>query len=159
MKDSAYYTSRTLFLYDFEKPGSVGAEFICNDTAHSGSRSMRLNKKNEFSPGLKMPYKDLSKQNFVWIRASAWVYFTCRPEEVQHGLVITCLRKGEAYKYRMLALEKEHLKPYTWNKVSLDYRTPFLENKEDPVQVYFWCRGDRELLVDDFEIRLMEPNN
>ena len=39
----------------------------------------------------------------------------------------------------------------------MDYMTPFFDDKNNTVQVYFWYRGDKEMLVDDFEIRLFEP--
>jgi hypothetical protein len=157
LPDSSGFVSKVLANYDFEKADQASPENLCRDTANTGNFSLRMSRKLEFSPGLNLPYKDISAKDFVWVRASAWVYFTCKPEEAACGLVITCSRKGAGYKYRMLELEKANLKPGIWNKVSMDYRTPYLENKNDMVQAYFWCRGDKPLLVDDFEIRLFEP--
>ena len=62
-----------------------------------------------------------------------------------------------AFKYRLLELEKQNLKPGIWNEVTMDYLTPFFEDKNDPVQAYFWYRGQKEILVDDFEIMVFEP--
>jgi hypothetical protein len=151
------YTSRVLATYDFEKQDQAGPENLCSDTAKTGKYSLRMSRKLEFSPGINLPYKDLSQKDFAWIRASAWIWFTCKPEEAACGLVITCNQKGSAYKYRMLELEKQNLKPGVWNKVTMDYMTPYFENKNNTLQAYFWYRGNKEIMVDDFEITLFEP--
>jgi hypothetical protein len=156
MTDPEKYQSRVISTYDFEKPGQAANENLCRDTAHSGIYSLRMNNKLEFSPGLNMPYKELSQKDFSWVRATAWVYFTCKPEEAACGLVITCNQKGTAYKYRMLELEKQKLQPGIWNKVTMDYMTPWFDDRNNTLQVYFWRRGDKEVLVDDFEVRVFE---
>ena len=150
------YTSKVIARYDFEKPDPANPGNFCSDTAFSGRYSLRMSRKLEFSPGLNMPYRELSGKDFSWIRATARVWFSCKPEEVACGLVITCNQKGKAYKYRMLELEKQHLVPGAWNQVSMDYMTPFLDDKRNTMQAYFWYRGDKEMLVDDFEITLFE---
>ncbi|MEI7499220.1 MAG: hypothetical protein WCK84_02125 [Bacteroidota bacterium] len=157
LTDTANYTSRVIAIYDFENQDQVSSENICRDTANNGNYSLRMSRKMEFSPGLSLPYKDISKKDFTWIRASAWVYFTCKPEEAACGLVITCNHHGAAYKYRLLELAKENLKPGVWNRVTMDYMTPFFEDKNNTLQSYFWFLGQKEILVDDFEIRLFEP--
>ncbi len=111
----------------------------------------------EFSPGVTLPYREVSSADLVWIRASAWVWFSGRPEELATGLVITSNRRGRAFKYRILDLERQNLTPDIWNEVSMDYRTPYFEDKNETVQAYFWHRSDKELLIDDFEITLFEP--
>ena len=151
------FISKVLATFDFEKPDQAALSNFCKDTASTGNYSLRMSKKLEFSPGINLPYKDISQKDFAWIRAAAWVYFTCKPEEAACGLVITCNQDGKAYKYRMLELEKANLKPGTWNRITMDYMTPFFDDKNNTVQVYFWYRGDKEMLVDDFEIRLFEP--
>lgn len=158
LSDTANYTSRVIAFYDFEQPDQANPGNFCRDTAYAGSYSLRMSRKQEFSPGINLAYKDLSKKDFVWVRASGWVYFTCKPEEALCGLAITCNHHGKGYKYRLLELEKENLKPGVWNRVAMDYMTPFFEDKSNTLQSYFWCRGDKEILVDDFEIRLFEPN-
>jgi len=156
LKDETGFTSRQLALYDFES-GDHQAPAISRDTAHGGLYSLKMSKSLEFSPGINLPYQDISKKDFAWLRASAWVYFTCKPEEALCGLVITCNQSGKAYKYRMVELEKQNLKPGTWNQVTMDYMTPFLDDKASNVQAYFWYRGDRQIWVDDFDIRVFEP--
>lgn len=150
------FTARVLARHDFEKPDPGQSALYCRDTANTGQFSFRLTKQNAFSPGIGIPYNELSKKEFAWIQACGYVYFTCKPEEVMCALVVTCNQGGAAYKYRLVPLEKENLKPFTWNKVCIDYRTPYLEDLSQPVQAYFWYRGDKQALVDDLEIKLFE---
>ena len=96
------FTSKVLATFDFEKPDQAALSNFCKDTASTGNYSLRMSKKLEFSPGINLPYKDISQKDFAWIRAAASVYFTCKPEEAACGLVITCNQDGKAYKYRML---------------------------------------------------------
>ncbi|MCK9421887.1 MAG: hypothetical protein M0Q38_04765 [Bacteroidales bacterium] len=153
---SGMSSNKILARYDFENGDPNNQLIYCKDTANSGRYSMRLSKKNEFSPGISIPYNQLSQKDFAWVQACGYVYFTCKPEEVGCALVITCLQNEVAYKYRIIPLEKENLKPFVWNKVCMDYLIPNLEKKSSPVQAYFWYRGDKEVLVDDFEIKLFE---
>ncbi|MFZ4563556.1 MAG: hypothetical protein ACOYNU_09290 [Bacteroidales bacterium] len=158
LSDTAGYTPKVIVFYDFEQPDQANPGNFCRDTAYAGSYSLRMSRKMEFSPGINAPYGELTKKDFAWIRASAWIYFTCKPEEAACGLVITCNRNGKAYKYRQLELEKANLKTGMWNRVTVDYMTPYFDDKTNTLQAYFWCRGDKEILVDNFEIRLFEPN-
>ncbi len=153
---SDQFTAKMLARYDFEDADPANTQDFCMDTARSGKYSMHLNKTNEFSPGIKIPYNQLSQQDFAWVQACGFIYFTCKPEEVGVALVVTCMQKGAAYKYRLISLDKENLKPNEWNQVCMDYMAPYLEDPTDVVQAYFWCRGEKEVLVDDIEIKLFE---
>jgi len=157
LPDPGQYIARRLARYDFETPGQADPAHLCSDAAHSGHGSLRMDRGFEFSPGVTLPYREVSRADLVWIRASAWVWFSGRAEELATGLVITCNRRGKAFKYRILDLGKQSLAPGTWNEVTMDYRTPYFEDKNETLQVYFWHRGDKELLIDDFEITLFEP--
>jgi len=157
LADTSHFKSRKLAAFSFEQPDPDNPGLYCKDTANSGSYSLRLSRKADFSPAVSIPYKDLSKKDFVWIRSTGFVYFTCKPEDVKCSLVITCNHKGTAFKYRMLELEKENLKPGHWNLVTMDYQTPYFEDRDDLLQSYFWYRGEKQVLVDDFEVTVFEP--
>lgn len=159
LPDSTGFTRRVLTISGYEKPDPNNPGFYCRDTANSGHYSLRMSQKLSFSDAVNIKYKDLSKKDFVWIRSSGYVYFTCKPEEAKCSLVITCNINGTAFKYRMLELEKQNLIPGQWNKVSMDYMTPYLDDKEDMVQTYFWYRGDKEILIDDFVVNIFEAIN
>jgi hypothetical protein len=150
------FTSRVLASYDFENPSAEERAGFSKDTANSGIYSFRMDKDRAFSPGINIVYRDLSQKDFAWIQACGYVYFTCEPSEVVCGLVATCNQDGKSYKYRILPLEKANLKPFTWNKICLDYMTPYLEDQSGTVQAYFWYHGEKRVFIDDFEIKLFE---
>ena len=55
----------------------------------------------------------------------------------------------------LIALEKENLVPNRWNKITIDYRIPEPPLGEDILQVYFWYRGNGEMLADDIGVELL----
>lgn len=156
LPQSDRFTTRVLAQFDFEQADPAKPGLYAKDTTGKGSKSMRLNAGNAFSPGITLPYRDISTKNFTWIQVCGSVYFTCKPEEVKCNLVVTCIQNGEAYKYRMIALEKQNLQPGTWNRICMDYMTPYLAHPGEPVQAYFWCYGEQEVLVDDIVIKVFE---
>lgn len=156
LPQSDRFTARVLAEYRFEQPDPANAGLYCRDTASSGIYSYRINTANQFSPGISIPYQDLAKGDFAWIQACGSIYFTCDPKELKCALVITCNQNGEAYKYKMIRFDKQNFKPGIWNRVCMDYMTPDLAHKEEPVQVYFWNFGEHQVLVDDIEIKVFE---
>lgn len=157
LADSTAFTRRVLATFRFDQPDPNNPGFYSSDTAVSGKYSLKMSQALQFSNAVNIPYKELSKKDFVWVRSSGYVYITCEPEDAKCSLVITCNIDGKAYKYRMLELEKIVLVPGQWTKVTLDYMTPYLDDKDDIVQTYFWYRGDKEILIDDFTVTVFEP--
>ncbi|MEI7499217.1 MAG: hypothetical protein WCK84_02110 [Bacteroidota bacterium] len=156
-----------LAFHDFEL-GNV------NDTSshmvlggHTGKQSLKMSSKVPFSPGLWIKFKELYSNvspiikplDSAWIRATGYVWFSCRPSEAKCSLVATCNHNGINFKYMFVALETENMKPNQWNKVNIDYHIPPAPDCEDILQVYFWYRGNSELLVDDVEVTLFTPGN
>ena len=137
MPQSDRFKARTLACYDFEQPNPAKPAIYVRDTANTGTWSMRLSAMNALSPKMSIPYRDLAEKDFAWIQACGSVYFSCSPEELKCALVVTCIQHGEVYKYRALRLDKQNLKSNTWNRVCIDYQTPFLSHHEEPVQVFF----------------------
>jgi len=157
LQNEEKYYKRLIGCFDFEKTGASSDPALSKDYFHSGSSSFKMNKEVQFSPGLSVPFMKLSSnEEELWIRATGYVYFICKPEEVLANLVITCRHKRLDYKYRSLVLENEKLKPNIWNRVTLDYLCPYIPDKNDLLQVYFWYRGDKELFIDDLYIELFK---
>ncbi len=154
LTDSTAYNRRILASYDFESGGNSCVETF----ARSGKYSFHMDKEQQYSPGIKIPFSDLTKkEENVWVRASAFVYFTCDPKEVLANLVMTCNHMGRNYKYKSVVFENLDLKPDTWNEITMDYLLPFIPDESDQLQVYFWYRGEKEIFLDDFTIRVFEP--
>ena len=159
LDDDQNYFSRLLGKFDFEKIDQNNPGPYCKEIAYTGSNSFRLDQKTRFSPGLSISFFDLTKAEFVWIRASGYVYFTGSPKDVKGSLFITVNQNSSNYKYRMVLLEKENLISGQWNKVSMDYMTPYVANREDILQSSFSYWGDKEVYIDDFEVKVFEAHN
>ncbi len=142
---------------NFDNPSENEISTYCRDTSTSGRYSIRMGKGREFSPGMKMKYAEISDRDYIWLRVCCNVWFSCRPEEAKGALVISCNKDGKPFKYRMLPIETANLEPLTWNQVCLPYRTPYLENRSETVDSYFWVYGDKEILLDDFRVEVFTP--
>jgi hypothetical protein len=151
------YIPRKAGIYCFENGASMAGHGYTSDQHHSGKWSLRLSPEVQFSPNLIFQYKQLSHSDIFWIRASAWVYFTCNPEDVKCSIVITSRRHRHEYKYRGADLEKMNLEPGKWQYVHMDYLSPYMENRDDLLNAYFWYRGDKEVYIDDFTLTVFEP--
>lgn len=151
------FTRRVLVHYDFEKPGPGDRSNKTSELSRSGHFSCKLNDKDQFSPGINEKFSKLTNKDYTWIRASGYVYYS--PENAIKGayLVITCNHQNNPYKYKALTLEKENLLSGKWNKVTMDWQTPYLIDKDDLLQVYFWYPGKKSIYVDDIQIEIFEP--
>ena len=151
------YFKRILAYYDFEQSDQDYSGYQTADVARTGKYSLKLTPGFHFSPGIWIKFKDLTNQGSVWIRATGYVYFTSTAREALASLVMTCCHEGMALKYQTLDIEKENFLPDKWNKVTLDYETPVISDRDDLLQVYFWYRGKDALYLDDFIIEIFEP--
>jgi hypothetical protein len=159
LSDESGYVKKVLASYDFEKVDPGLGVYQSAEFAKSGKYSLKLNPQLQFSPGINIRFKDLTAKETVWIRATGYVYFTCLPGEAKVSLVLTCNHNNKAYKYKAIMVESENLQPNQWNKVTMDYETPFIPDKEDFLQSYFWYRGEKPVYLDDFTIELFEPKD
>ena len=148
---------KRLAFYDFDEKYPAWSGSRTSRIARSGKFSFMLTPDCRFSPGLEIKYQDLTNSLSSWIRATGYVYFDYPAKDLKTDLVITCINKGKPYKYKSLRLSNEHLLPYRWNKVTMDYRIPFIPDNNDLVKVYFWDNGSNNIFIDDFDIELDEP--
>ncbi len=151
------YIRKTIGLLDFELVANE-EEFL-SDTAYSGKSAFRLTEKRPFSSAINIRYKDISKKDYVWIRASAYVFLEKQAAETKTSLVITMDHKGGAYGYHTLNLDdaKYTLKVGEWNYIERTILTPFVRSGRDHLSVYFWHREGADVLVDDLKVEVFEP--
>ncbi len=109
-----------------------------------------------FSTGIAAKYKDITDKDHVWIRASVYIYPVIDIKENPSTLVVTFQHKGANYKYRTVNTEYLNLKLNEWNKISMDYMTPFPRSKNDNLNVYLWHRGKNEVFIDDLKVEVFE---
>ncbi|MCK4407220.1 MAG: glycosyltransferase family 39 protein [Bacteroidales bacterium] len=151
------YDKRNLQFYDFEdKESEYATKHYSEFVSISGKYSLKMDSINIFSPGIEKKFTELTEKDHVWIRASAYVYPVVDTKENPLTLVITFQHKDGNYKYRALNTEDLNLKLNEWNKISMDYLTPWLRSKNDMIKIYFWLRGKNEVYIDDFKVEVFE---
>jgi len=157
LRNEHRFNRRILVHWNFDKPDPAFGSAQTKDVSHSGSFSYKLNEKVQFSPGISEKFSNLTNKKNTWIRVSGYVYYT--PENAIKGanIIITCNHQNSAYKYKSLALENEYLISGKWNRVSMDWQTPYLMDKDDLLQAYFWYVGKKSIYVDDIQIEIFEP--
>jgi len=124
--------------------------------AHLGSYSMMLDSNFYFSTGIAAKYKHITDKDHVWIRATVYIYPVIDIKENPSTLVVTFQHKGYNYKYRTVNTENLNLKLNEWNKISMDYMTPFPRSKNDNLNVYLWHRGKNKIYIDDLKVEVFE---
>ncbi|MCX6277609.1 MAG: hypothetical protein NT004_05900 [Bacteroidetes bacterium] len=141
-----------LVFHDFESGNQADTSLHLTAPGHAGKQSIRLNSRFPFSPGLWIRFSELNTGDSAWLRGSGYVWFSGNPDDVKCSLVATCIHRGINFKYMFIPLENENLTPSQWNKVTIDYRIPQPPSTDDVLQVYFWYRGNGEVLVDDVKV-------
>ena len=142
--------------FDFEN-GDDHDPFRLKLAARSGNYGLLLNGQHRYSPGLTSNLGQLTDRDSSWINASGYFLFTCKNASSKVFLVITCIRKGVAYKYRVTDLSAGRFHPNQWNRVTMSYLVPFPVEPDDLLQVYFMDYGEEPCFIDDIEIDLCKP--
>lgn len=115
----------------------------------SGSHSFRLSENVNYSPGIDIPFNKITSKDHVWVRFTVWFFPTHPFKENRADVVILTSHRDKAYQYVTYELEKVDYKLNRWNKMTVDYLTPLLQDEKDKVTAYVWYRGKKELFVDD----------
>lgn len=154
---------KVLYFNDFED--STGVQFARAER-HSGQVGARVNRAQEFSPGMALePVGPELKPN-QWLKVSVW--YLQKHEGIDFyktsSLVTYLSRKGEKLDYYSIRLGN---KPSpkgdlwsshagVWNQIS--YYVPVSKNiqADDRLQVYVWSPQDNDIFVDDLRVELYE---
>lgn len=136
----------------------IGFESVENKDSlivHSGQYALKLDSLNIYSPGIELPYNEMTEKDHAWVRASAWVYLTQPLSSNPFSLVVHFTNEKGIYKYRAFDIDRP-LELNSWNKISFDYLTPEVRKKTDYLKVYIWHRGKYPVYIDDLEIDIFE---
>jgi hypothetical protein len=151
------YHGRILRNLDFEMDGSdFATKHYITSFVHSGHSSLKMDSTVEFTPNIAAKFEDLTSKDHAWIRAIAYVYPVSELKGHPLFLVVTFLHKGANYHYRTLNISDLPLKMNEWNRVTMDYMTPFPRSKRDDFSVYLWDPGKAEVFVDDLSVEVFE---
>jgi len=156
LKNESEYTKREAAYFDFEKRLDDNKR-LCRDTVFEGNFSLRMDKQNPYSQALELPFKDITQKDHAWIRAEVMVFPT-DIEKSKAWLVITFQHNGENYEYRSKSISNEDLKmkPFTWNRMQMDYLTPEVRSKEDKVKAYFWFEDGAPVYIDNLKFEIFD---
>lgn len=125
-------------------------------TEIDNSTSNKLSADSIYSPGIEMPYSEVTTKDHAWLRISAWVYPVVDVVENRFCFVTQFTHKEIPYKYTILDSEKLNLKLNAWNEIKLDYLTPEVRRKDDSLKVFFWLKGKQPLFVGNIRISVYE---
>ncbi len=120
------------------------------------STSNKLNVDTLYSPGIEIPYAEITEKGHAWLRITAWVYPVTDVVENPFCLVTHFTHKGFPYKYKAIDSEKLNLKLNAWNKITLDYLTPEVRKVKDSLKVFFWLRGKQPLNVGGIKVEVYD---
>ncbi|MBL7138321.1 MAG: glycosyltransferase family 39 protein [Bacteroidales bacterium] len=151
------YEKRILAFYNFEHDKTNHDPHLTKDTAKSGTYALRMDSLMEFSPGIKMTYREVAPKEGSWLRAQLFLFPLSEMRTTPANLVITMESRNGNYKYKSIALEEDSLAPGRWNEVTMDYEIPYVRDPEDVIAVYIWNRGKGTFYIDDLQIELLEP--
>lgn len=145
------YNFKKLEKLDFED-----TEIKDSTQFNSGKNSFKLDSTTIYSPGIEVPFYNITKKDHAWVRVTAFVYPTKDVVNEPFSLVIHFNHNEYAYKYVTYDSDKMKLELNKWNKISFDYLTPEVRRKSDCLKVYLWHRGKAPLFVDDIQVNIYE---
>lgn len=144
------------FNLDDINTGEFNTSFLDTTFVKSGHYSYKLGPQSEFSPGLSMPFSQITKKDHAWIRYTLWYYPTSKMEETQTNIVLHVNHHDKPYGYRAFQINSIPYKLNEWNKFTVDYLTPLIQDDDDDVHAYIWFVGQKELYIDDMQIEAFE---
>lgn len=156
--DEKKYTMRELVWYTFDQNGNT------TDPMDASNSVFVLNNETPFSPGMKMPHKEISDKDLVWYRISFRYYFEEQPKGQDLLLVATYTYqgfrkwdKGKAIKYRAYPVSTNE--PNKWHFFEIDYLSPEITSFDDRFECYLWYRGVVNVLVDDYKVQVFDEKH
>ncbi len=149
-KDESEYSKKLLYKNDFNVNKNT-------DSVIDTNGAFIMNQNVQFSPGLNLKYKEITKHDHAWIRASAKVYITNGYQDILPLLVISFYHNNNAYKYRSIEIDKNKIKYNNWNDITSDYLTPEVLSEEDSLMIYLWHRGKEKIFVGEILVYAFEP--
>ncbi|MGE5317621.1 MAG: hypothetical protein ACM3ME_06465 [Chloroflexota bacterium] len=137
------YTGHTIFTFDIPADADTTIAY-------------KLDANNPFSKGIDIPFNQLTHNDHVWIRTSAEVWIGRNYSGPYPMLVNSFHYKGEAYKYRGIALNDSTASKGGWNKMTYWYLTPEVRTKDDNLKIYIWQQSQNPVYVRNMKVEVFE---
>ena len=155
-KNPEEYTSSTIANYNFDSVNSDVDQKIKQDGNYCLSEpySCRMTGEDEWGPHFKIQYDQLVPENkdHAWLRVTVNYFSEQDIKDNPASIVINMPHKKYNLKYRAIDFEKHPSQKGQWNKLVVDYMTPYPYSEKDHFDIYIWHRGKGDLYLDDFRI-------
>jgi hypothetical protein len=159
LNDTSKLSERTIHLDSFEKIQHSDINIV-STKARSGKQTFSMDSSTLFSPPFKLAYSSLTQKEYALVYATGWVFLNDSLKIPKLSLIASFKHNGKEYRYAGKDFDKQGNYKTGWNKFALAYLTPEVRRKSDELNVYFWLRepGSTPVQIDDFHIRVFEPN-
>lgn len=156
--DVSNYFKKEILNLDFESAMQGDKKQNIIDTIGCESKKgFMLDGSMQFSPGFSEEYQNMTNKSYLWVKASV-CFFAANENALKNAsLVITMNSKGRAYKYKATALYTDSVKIGQWNKIDVEYMTPYIRHAYDHLEVYVWNNGTGKIFIDDLKAEAYEP--
>ncbi|MBN8695345.1 MAG: hypothetical protein J0L87_02340 [Bacteroidetes bacterium] len=149
------YKKHTVAFFNMEDPNRSEINKVCLDTTYSksGNYCCLLSKECEFSPVISKPYSHITDKDHAWLKFSVWFYPIIDTKDYAAEIVIHFMHNGKPYQYWGYPIAAADYKLNEWNKYTIYYLSPLLQNEDDEVRAYVWYKsGNTPLYIDDIQI-------
>jgi len=157
LKETPGYTSRVLAFYDFEDSTISYKDHLESAYCKSGKLAFRLNTTFPYSPGVKIPYAELTSKKNVIARITVSVFSPDASVFADGSIVFTSIHEGINFRVTTLNLGTLRLHGGEWYTETLDYLLPAYCDPGDLFAAFIYYTGNSALYIDDLKIELLEP--
>lgn len=154
-KDSLY-ESKTLKYFDYEtQTKGLEKQNFCDTLAHTGSRSLIMDKNREFSPDFRVQFAEIQGNENSRFKVRVFVY-PLGNFEPENLLLVASAEDSDIYLYltRHLAQAKKHKNG--WFELSLEFPAAEIKSSDDLLAFYIWNKGKVSFLADDLLIQRLD---
>ncbi len=158
--DSLNYNHYTLGYLDFEDINSILFDRNQLDSATSLSKpfSFRMDKNYIWGPAFHYRFSEIvpKGQDHLWLRLTCSYYTNVPVKDNPLSAVFNMPHKKYNLKYKAFGFEEQPFVPGVWNQIKIDYMTPYPYDVSDPIDIYFWHRGNFPVYIDNVKIEAFE---
>jgi hypothetical protein len=152
------FTIKPICNLTYEKPTpDWGSQNITDTLGFESTHSYRMTPAEEFSPNVKMRYYDLTDKDYAWVRASVEVFPLDSYDVSNSFFAVSVQSYGRTSKYIAKGLNEIKAKPGKWNKISIDFMTPYIRHSSDHICISYWNTGKHTVYIDNLYAELWEP--
>jgi hypothetical protein len=156
-RDTSDFRQSLLLSNDYETDTSQKS----SQHACSGKYSVKLDRQNQYSPDLIFKLSSCVIKPGSWIRVSSNIFFTDKEWYMWNmaQLVVGVQKKDGSFKSQIMRLQRL-TDPWQCYHAYFDFKLPDDLSKDDLLKAYVWnADGQKEIYIDDLQIKLLEPKD